>query len=148
MVEHRRGSARAAPISTYRGGDQAFAERVDRLCATAEVAELVGVLKGFAVLPAATLLLGRAREGVRSSIQPVVEAIACRNPYPADYFDETAWNQMVVKCVFMGTPIDRIASLTERRNPELIRMLADLAAERRAAGRPMAPSVLDFIERS
>lgn len=135
-------------LSSYRGDDQAFAERVDRACATAEVTELVGMLKGFAVFPAPTLLLGRAREGVRSAIQPVFEAIACRNPYPLDYFDEPAWNQMVVKCVFMGASIEGISGLGQHRNPELIQMLADLVAERRAAGRPMPQSVLDFIERS
>jgi hypothetical protein len=134
-------------LCTHRGNDQAFADHVDRACATAEVTELVGMLKGFAVFPAPTLLLGRAREGVRSSMQPVFEAIACRNPYPLDYFDELAWNQMVVKCIFMGVAIDGISGLAERRNPELIQMLADLVAERRAAGRPMPQSVLDYIER-
>jgi hypothetical protein len=121
---------------------------VDRLCATAEVTELVGILKGFAVFPAPALLLGRAREGVRTSMQPVFEAIACRNPYPLVYFDEPAWNQMVVKCVFMGAPIEGISGLAQRRNSELVQMLADLAAERRAAGRPMPQSVLDYIERA
>jgi hypothetical protein len=134
-------------LATHRGDDRGFAERVDRLCATAEVSELVGVLKGFAVFPAPTLLVGRAREGVRSSMQPVFEAIACRNPYPLDYFDEAAWNQMVVKCVFMGAPIETVNGLVARRNPELIQMLADLVAERRAAGRPMPQRVLDYIER-
>lgn len=135
-------------LSTYRGDDQPFADRVDRLCATAEVTEHAAMLKGFAVLPAPVLLLGRAREGVRSAMQPVFEAIACRNPYPLHYFDEAAWNQMVVKCVFMGAPFDAISGLAERRNPELIQMLADLEAERRAAGRPMPRSVLDYIRQS
>jgi hypothetical protein len=135
-------------LATHRGDDAAFAERVDRLCATAEVTELVGILKGFAVFPAPALLLGRAREGVRTSMQPVFEAIACRNPYPLVYFDEPAWNQMVVKCVFMGAPIEGISGLAQRRNSELVQMLADLAAERRAAGRPMPQSVLDYIERA
>lgn len=135
-------------LSTHRGDDQVFAERVDRLCATAEVTEHVAILKGFAVFPAPTLLLGRAREGVRSAMQPVFEAIACRNPYPLDYFDEAAWNQMVVKCVFMGAPFDVISGLSERRNRELIQMLADLVAERRSAGRPLPQKVLDYIKRS
>ncbi|MBX9589493.1 MAG: EboA domain-containing protein [Hyphomonadaceae bacterium] len=132
-------------LSTHHDDDRAFAARVDRLCATAEVAEHVGILKGFAVLPAPTLLLGRAREGVRSSMQPVFEAIACRNPYPLDHFDAAAWNQMVVKCVFMGSPIEAVSGLGERRNPDLIQMLADLVAERRAAGRSVPQQVLDYI---
>jgi hypothetical protein len=97
------------------------------------------------VFPAPKLLCDRAREGVRSSMQPVFEAIACRNPYPFDYFDEAAWNQMVVKCVFVGAPIEAISGLLERRNPELIQMLGDLVAERRSASRPVAQSVLDYV---
>ena len=132
-------------LATHQGDDQAFAARVERLCATAEITELVAILKAFAILPAPKLLGDRAREGVRSSMQPVFEAIACRNPYPFDYFDEAAWNQMVVKCVFVGAPIDAISGLLERRNPELIRMLVDLIAERRSANRPVAQSVLDYV---
>jgi hypothetical protein len=132
-------------LSAFRGDEQEFADGVDRLCATADVAELVAILEGFAVLPAPARLLGRAREGARSSVQPVFEAIACRNPYPADFFDEAAWNQLVVKCVFTGAPPGAISGLSERRNPELMRMLVDLAAERRAAGRPMPRGMLAYI---
>mgnify|MGYP001161815564 CR=1 FL=1 len=132
-------------LASYDGDDHAFAARVNRLCATAEITEHVAYLKGFAVFPAAADLLERAREGVRSSIGAVFEAIACRNPYPFDYFDEAAWNQMVVKCVFSGIPIESIVGLRERRNAELIRMLRDFVAERRAAGRPLPDAVHAFI---
>jgi hypothetical protein len=51
---------------------------------------------------------------------------------------------MVVKCVFVGEPIETIVGLNERRNPELIRMLQDFVAERNAAGRPLV-SVHAFL---
>jgi len=133
-------------LATYRGDDQAFAARVDKLCKTAEITEHVSYLKGFAIFPAPAALEGRAREGVRSSSGAVFEAIACRNPYPADYFDQAAWNQMVVKCVFVGAPIDSLAGLRERRNPELLQMLRDFVAERHAAGRPLPDEVHRFID--
>ena len=135
-------------LSTYRGDDPAFAERTDRLCTTAEITEHVSILRGFAVFPAPLLLLERAREGVRSSMQPVFEAIACLNPYPLNYFEQGAWNQMVVKCVFVGASIDAISGLQERRNAELVQMLADLVAERRAAGRAVAQRVVEYIKAS
>jgi hypothetical protein len=135
----------ALMIATYRGDDAEFAARVDRLCTTAEVTEYVACLKGFVVFPAGPNLHDRAREGVRSSIGPVFEAIACRNPYPFDYFDETAWNQMVVKCVFTGAPIDSIVGLWERRNPELVQMLRDLISERRAANRVLPEAVHAYV---
>lgn len=132
-------------LATYHGDESAFAARVDRLCATAEITEHIAYLKGFAVFPAPRHLHDRAREGVRSSSRPVFEAIACNNPFPFDHFDDAAWNQMVVKCVFVGAPIETIVGLHERRNPEGVQMLRDLVSERRAAGRPSPDAVLRFI---
>ncbi len=133
-------------LATYNGDDAAFAARVDKLAATAEVTELVACLKGFAVFPAPVALYARAREGARSSIGAVFEAIACNNPYPLDHFDEAAWNQLVVKCVFVGAPIETIVGLTERRNLELLEMLRDLVAERTAAGRALPNAVHEYVE--
>ena len=132
-------------LVSYRDDAQAFAARVERLCAMAEVAEYVAYLKGFAVFPAPRELHARAREGVRSSMRPVFEAIACNNPYPLDFFDEAGWNQMVVKCVFVGAPIETITGLHRRRNAELVQMLRDLVSERSAAGRPLPDAVHRYI---
>lgn len=132
-------------IATHRGDDEAFAARVDRLCTTAEVTEYIAYLKGFAIFPAPKPLYARAREGVRSAITPVFAAITCHNPYPFDHFDEDAWNQMVVKCVFNGVPIETIVGLRERRNPEVIQMLRDLISERQAAGRPLPDAVHAYV---
>jgi hypothetical protein len=132
-------------MASHGGDDPAFAARVDRLCAMAEVTEYIAYLKGFAIFPAPKLLYGRAREGVRSAITPVFAAIACHNPYPFDHFDEDAWNQMVVKSVFNGVPIETIVGLHERRNPEVVQMLRDLVSERHAAGRPLPDTVHAYV---
>jgi hypothetical protein len=87
----------------------------------------------------------RAREAIRSSVQPVFEAIACDNPYPADYFEDPAYNQMIVKCVFTGVPIEKIVGLDQRRNAALLSMLRDLVSERHAAARAVPVSVLQWI---
>lgn len=142
-------AARAAIlIATYNGDDDAFAALVDRLCANAEVTELLAYLKAFAIFPAAGKLHTRAREGVRSSVKPVFEAIACHNPYPLDHFDEAAWNQMVVKAVFIGAFISDIVGLNQRANPELRQMLGALISEREAAGRSVPVEVRDFVAAS
>jgi hypothetical protein len=139
-------AARAALLlAAYRGDDSAFAARLERLCVTAELTEHVSYMKGLAVFPAGKALLPRGREGVRSSIAPLFEAIACRNPYPRDMFDNDAWNQMVVKCVFGGTPLAAVIGLSERRNDDLIAMLRGLVSERHAAGRPLPAEVHAFI---
>jgi hypothetical protein len=140
-------AARAALVlAAYRSDDAAFAARVGRLCTTAELTEHIAYLKGFAIFPAATELGERAREAVRASAQALFQAITCHNPYPRDYFDQAAWNQMVVKCVFNGLPIDTIVGLSERRNAELTRMLRDLVSERHAAGRVLPNAVHAYLE--
>jgi hypothetical protein len=139
-------AARTALIlAAWTGDEETFAARVDGLCLTGELSEHVACLKGFAVFPAPARLLRRAREATRSSMQPPFEAIACHNPYPADYFDDAAFNQMVVKCVFCGVPIESVVGLDERRNGELVRMMRDLVSERHAAGRPLPDSVYRWI---
>jgi len=51
---------------------------------------------------------------------------------------------MVLKAAFNGVALTRILGLAERCNPELARMAADFAAERRAAGRPV-PDDLSLV---
>jgi hypothetical protein len=139
--------ARAALlIATHHNDDAAFAARFDKLCLTAETTEHVSYMKGLAIFPAGEQLVRSARQGVRSSIAPIFRAVACHNPFPQHHFDLDAWNQMVVKCVFEGVPIDDVVGLHERRNPELLVMLRDLVAERHAAGRPLPQTVHRFIE--
>jgi hypothetical protein len=136
----------AIVLATYRGNDIEFAAEVDRLCLTAELTEHVALLKGFAIFPAAKRIGGRAREAVRSSASAISQAITDNNPYPFDHFDETTWNQMVVKCVFNGSSIEAIIGLEERRNPELMRMLRDLVSERHAAGRVLPNSIHRYLK--
>jgi hypothetical protein len=71
----------------------------------------------------------------------VFEAIAHRNPYAAEQFEQTAWNQMVLKALFVGSRLDLIAGLDGRRNASLARMLCDYAHERWAASRPVNPEL-------
>jgi hypothetical protein len=128
-------------LASYRGDDDAFARLVDRLCLTADVGELIAIYRGFAVFPAAKQLRARAGEGVRSAMRPVFEAIAHRNPYPKDFFDEAAWNHMVLKALFIGSTLAPIQGLDARANEDLAIMLRDYAHERWAAGRPVSPEL-------
>ena len=139
--------ARAALLlATHRGDDGAFVNRYEKLCVTAETTEHVSYMKGLAIFPAGEQLVRSARQGLRSSISPIFRAVACHNPYPRNQFDIDVWNQMVVKCVFEGVPIDDVTGLHARRNPELLVMLRDLVSERHAAGRPLPQAVHRFIE--
>ncbi|UTY59648.1 EboA domain-containing protein [Massilia sp. erpn] len=128
-------------LAAYGGQEARFAERLDVLADTAEINEAIALYRGFPLYPAAEAIEHRAREAVRSSMRPVYEAIAHRNPYPVEHFDEGAWNQMVVKSFFLDSPLWPVQGLEQRANPALAQMLLDLAHERWAAGRAVSPEL-------
>jgi hypothetical protein len=74
----------------------------------------------------------------------VAEALG---PY-ARHLDAATWRQGVIKCVFMGIPLDRVSDLDERTDAELIAMLRGLAEERQAAGRDMSEDATALLEGS
>jgi len=118
-----------------------LSRRLDTLCSAADVGELVAFYRGLPLYPDPPRHALRAAEGVRSNMRVVFEAVAHRNPYPAEHFTESAWNQMVLKALFVGTRLDLIAGLDGRANPALARMLCDYAHERWAASRPVTPEL-------
>ena len=96
-------------------------------------------LRAISLLPLAERFAAFGIDACRSHIQPMFEAIACDNPYPAKYFPDSNFNQLVLKALFIGAPLARVVGLRRRLNPELSRMARDYASERRAAGRPVRP---------
>jgi hypothetical protein len=128
-------AARVLMISGLPSKD--FPQRFRMLCSTADVAELVALYRGLPLYPDPASLEPQVGEGLRSNMRSVFEAIAHRNPYPRAHFDEHRWNHMVLKALFIGSPLEPILGLDERANPELARILCDFAHERWAAGRPV-----------
>jgi hypothetical protein len=104
-------------------------------------AERQAVLRALPLLPTPERFLEIAVDACRSHIQPLFEAIACENPYPALHFPELNFNQMVLKALFTGVALARILGVEGRVTPELGRMAADYASERRAAGRSVPPDI-------
>lgn len=114
---------------------------LDQLCITGDVGELIAFYRGLPLYPDQPSHLARALEGARTNMKVVFEAVAHNNPYPAENFDQNAWNHLVLKALFIGSALDPIQHLDERANPELMRMLCDYANERRAAGRDVPPEL-------
>lgn len=112
-----------------------YVENINALYKTADVNEMVLLGQSLAFIPHAGLFLDRARESARSNIVTVFSSIAHDNDYPGRYFDQTAWNQLVLKAAFLAVPIWSIAGLKERNNPELAVMLRHYVNERQAARR-------------
>ena len=108
---------------------------VDDLFSTGELREQQAVLRALPYLPGPERFVPIAIEAVRTNAISVIEAIACENPYPTRYFPDAALNQLVLKCLFCGVSLQRMLDLPPRITPELKRMVAGYASERRAAGR-------------
>lgn len=124
-------------------GPAALPALVDDVYQHGDSRERQAILRTLTALPDPARFLPLAIDACRTAIQPLFEAIACENAYPAAHFPEPSFNQMVLKALFLGVDLRRIVRLADRVTPELRRMAADYASERRAAGR----SVPDDVDR-
>jgi hypothetical protein len=123
------------------GDASAWLAALDRLFAASGFEESVALYQALAVFPHPERLRARASEGVRCNIRAVFTAVALGNPYPAAWLDDDAWNQLVLKCLFVDAPLHRVVGIDRRANPALTRMLCDYAHERWAAKRPVHPEL-------
>lgn len=132
-------------LATPSRDEGTFLTKTDQLFSTAEMGELVALYASLPLLPYPEAFRLRAAEGVRTNMGTVFDAIALDNPYPADYLEEGAWNQMVLKTVFTGKPLYRIYGLEKCSNPTLARILSDYAHERWAANRLVTPELWRLV---
>nr|WP_262910428.1 EboA domain-containing protein [Pontibacter silvestris] len=120
---------------------EAFQQKIEKLFDTADMGEQVALYGSLPLLPHPELFKPRASEGVRTNIGSVFEAVVLDNPFSADYMEEDAWNQLVLKTIFVGKPINQIYGIDRRSNSKLAHMLSDYAHERWAAGRSVTPEL-------
>jgi hypothetical protein len=109
--------------------------------------EQVSALRALPFLPHAEAYLEWAVDACRTNVKDVFAALANDNPYPARFFPELNFNQLVMKALFLGVPARRIVGIQERITQSLSKMAADYASERRAAGRSVSEDVL-FIQQA
>jgi hypothetical protein len=122
-----------------------FARRLEQLCITADVREAIAFYQGLPLYPEPERYVARAGEGVRTNMKVVFEAVAHHNPYPSEHFSKNAWNQMVLKAIFVGSALHPIQGLDARRNRDLALTLIDYAHERWAASRSIAPELWRMV---
>lgn len=135
-------AARVLMLCTRAEKDEtSFGPLFTQLCRTAELTESITFYRGIALYPHSEQLDEQIGEGLRTSIRAVFEAIAHRNPYPCEFFDQNRWNHMVLKALFIDSTLAPIQGLDERANAELARILCDYAHERWAASRPVTPEL-------
>lgn len=125
-----------AQMAQARG--DAFIATYRDICRTADVTELVELYSALPLLRPHKQIDDQIGDGLRSNMRSVFEAIAHRNPYPAENFDQHRWNHMILKLLFIDSTLAPVQQLDNRANPELATILCDYAHERWAAGRPVS----------
>ena len=121
--------------------EESGAAAIEEAFRYADEGELCALYRSLAHLPAPERFAWRAGEGCRTNMVSVFEAVTLDTPYPARFFDDVAWRQAVIKCVFVGAPLWRMWGLDGRLTPDLARMALDLADERRSAHREVQPEL-------
>lgn len=134
--------ARALPLV----GAAEQAGFVLHLLEAGEIGEQVSVLRVLPALPEPERFLETGVQACRTNARDVFEAIVCENQFLAEHFPPLNFNQAIMKAIFMEVSIQRVEGLAERITPELARMAAGYASERRAAGRAV-PADAEFLSK-
>jgi hypothetical protein len=127
---------------------QAFAAAATECFERGDSREQQSWLRALSLMPEPERFRATAIDACRTNIVPLFESIACENPYPARYFPEPNFNQMVLKAMFNNIALARIVGLSDRSNVELTRMAAYSGADRRAAGRSVPPDIALAMHRT
>ncbi|MGW4115918.1 EboA domain-containing protein [Actinosynnema sp. NPDC004786] len=144
-VRDRVADARVRLLVTYADAAPDVAEGLTALYRHGTSAERLGVLRGLAEIG------GRAAE---TGVELVKDALrgnetglvaAALGPFAAAHLDQHAWRHGVLKCLFMGVPLDVVADLDRRADDELRRMVSAFAEERRAAGHQVPADALALL---
>ncbi|RVU24605.1 hypothetical protein EOJ36_06230 [Sandaracinomonas limnophila] len=122
-----------------------FQKWINELFETAEINESIALIQFLSLSSYPDIVISRAKDAVRSNIGSIFDAIAFNNPFPFNYFEEAAWNQLILKCIFNDKPIHQIIGLNERRNIALAETLSDFAHERWAAHRRVPSQVWRLV---
>lgn len=129
----------ALPLSGTR-----LATRVEELYRHGDAAEKRAVLRALPLLPLGDRAVHLLPDAIRSNDTRLLTAAL--GPYAA-HLDDPTWRQGVLKCVFLGVPLATVHDLAGRADAALAGMLADLAAERRAAGRDLPADAVALLAR-
>mgnify|MGYP006285313741 FL=1 len=117
------------------------AELADALYRSGDEGERTAVLKSLCLLREPAAALATARAAARTNSMRLYAALALDNPYPAQCYDDADFNQLALKCLFNGLPINRITGLRRRANQRLSAMCEDYHDERVAAGRTVPADI-------
>ena len=110
-----------------------------------DAAERRGLLRALPYLQTSGDAMAIVDDAIRTNDTRLVAAAL--GPWATQHLDDAAYDQAVLKCVFIGVPIAPLDGLPARATPETARMLAAFVHERVAAGRDVPAEVWDVIDR-
>jgi hypothetical protein len=110
-----------------------------------DAAERRGLLRALPYLRIGADAMAIVDDAIRTNDTRLVAAAL--GPWATRHLDDAAYDQAVLKCVFIGVPIAPLDGLPARATPETARMLAAFVHERVAAGRDVPAEVWDVIDR-
>jgi hypothetical protein len=70
---------------------------------------------------------------------------AALGPYGRKHLDAASWRQGILKCLFVGVPLDAVDGVNERADRQLATMVAAYAHERLAADRDVPPDAVRLL---
>lgn len=123
------------------GNKANYIKRIEGLFPQAELNEQVALYSALPLLSYPEAWKEQCAIGIRSNISDVLEAIMYFNPYAAEWLDEPAWNQLVMKAFFSGKNVNNIIGIDQRNNQSLANTLFDYVEERWAAHRTEDPQI-------
>ncbi|MBK1630160.1 hypothetical protein CKO31_05265 [Thiohalocapsa halophila] len=137
----RDAAGRACLLLAALSGGASHAELADALYRSGDEGERTAVVKSLCLLPNPAVALTTARVAARTNSMRLYAAVALDNPYPGQCYDDADFNQLVLKCLFNGLPLNRVIGLQRRANPRLAAMCEDYHDERVAAGRTVPADI-------
>lgn len=104
-------------------------------------AERGAIVRALSLFPAPESFKPLALEVGRANSLVLFSCLALDNPYPGACYTEQEFNQLVLKCLFLGLEVERVRALGTRANQELARMCEDYVDERLAANRSVPADI-------
>ena len=110
-----------------------------------DAAERRGVLRALPYLDLGDRGLALVDDAIRTNDTRLIAAAL--GPYATEHLPDAAYDQAVLKCVFVGVPITGLDGIPARVTPDGARMLAAFVHERVAAGRDVPAEVWTVIDK-
>ncbi|TDC26181.1 hypothetical protein E1265_05030 [Streptomyces sp. 8K308] len=133
IEDRARAALVAAVAASSRLSHAELAMMLTELYEDGDADEKRGVLRALDDVLDTLGLLGLVEDGLRSNDPRLVAAAMGR--YADRHLGADGWRHGVLKCLFVGVPLDAVAAWTGRVDDELARMTAAFVAERESAGR-------------